>query len=104
MILEGHVIDDTRPIMKFYFDNELHWASSTDFWGASIPCLIKMCERAGFKHVELVSRYRDRVIIKAYNEINKKNDLKTPSDSSNVRKVTKLLALGLRTIASYIDR
>ena len=102
MILEGHVIDDERPVMKFYFDNELQASASTDYWGASIPCLTKMCRRAGFKHVELVSRYRDRAIIKAYNTVDS-TDIKTVSYLNYRRRMRKMIALGLRALASYVD-
>lgn len=102
MILEGHVIEDPRPVMKFYFEAELQGSAATDYWGASIPCLIKMCRRAGFKHAELVSRYRDRAIIKAYNKIDS-DRIKSASYVNYRTRISRLLALGLRAIASRIE-
>jgi tRNA (mo5U34)-methyltransferase len=103
MIMEGYVIEDTRSIMKFFFDYEVSTSSSTDFWGASVPCLIKMCKRAGFKHAELFSRYRDRAIIKAWNKIDSTKIRREDSYVNYKTRISRLLALGLRAVASRIE-
>lgn len=66
LIIEGHVIDDTRPVMYLYDPFELNPQDPSNYWGPSVPCLEKMLKRVGFKRVSLISRREDRALLQAW--------------------------------------
>jgi tRNA (mo5U34)-methyltransferase len=70
VVVEGHVINDPRPIMEFYKTNE-HDADPTCWWGPSVKCLVQMIESCGFSRIEHVGQVtvglgRDRVLFRVY--------------------------------------
>lgn len=63
LILEGYIIKTKKPIMIFYESNELS-NDPSNWWGASVECLRKMAKSCGFEKSELVSKYKDRALLK----------------------------------------
>jgi tRNA (mo5U34)-methyltransferase len=65
LVIEGHVVDDPRPVMYLYDPYELNPHDASNYWGPSIPCLEKMLRRSGFNRIRLVDRVNDRALLEA---------------------------------------
>lgn len=67
LILESHYDpydgDKKTPLAKFYGTKDL---DSTSWWGFNEVCLLAVLRSVGFKKTEILYRYADRIIIKAY--------------------------------------
>jgi len=59
-------VDDDNPVMYLFKPGELNPVDDTNVWGATTSCLIRMLEHVGFKRVEVLGRYHERAIFKAY--------------------------------------
>jgi len=66
LILSGIVTEDSRPVAYLYNPRELNPLDDTIWFGASVSCLIRMCERVGFKRIEYVSSFHERALLKAF--------------------------------------
>lgn len=70
MIFCGYVVEpkfcenEDKPLMYLFKPGELGYKDTTNVWGATLPCLKMMIERAGFEITE-TDRFFDRAIIKA---------------------------------------
>jgi len=53
------------PLAMFYENNEIH-NDPTTWWGLNEACLLAVLRTAGFQRIEILYRYADRIIIKAY--------------------------------------
>lgn len=59
-------IDDDKPVMYLFKPYELTPDDDTNVWGATTGCLIKMLELVGFQKVEVLGKFHERAIFKAY--------------------------------------
>ena len=59
-------IDDDKPVMYLFKPRELTPVDDTNVWGATTGCLKKMLELVGFKKVEVLGKWNERVMLKAY--------------------------------------
>lgn len=63
LIVEGYIIDNKEPIMRFYEKDELN-KDASNWWGASVECLIEMVRSCGFEKHDVYSIKNDRALIK----------------------------------------
>jgi len=67
MVLEGHFIKGDDPIGYFYNPRQLN-NDDTNYWGLTLPCIVRMATRAGFKKHEMVDTMGDRCLIRFFKE------------------------------------
>jgi len=69
LIMETHYDpyhgDKNTPLAVFYENAEIN-KDPTTFWGFNKACLLAALRSVGFKNPEVVYRYADRIILKAY--------------------------------------
>lgn len=68
LVIEGHVIDDPRPVMYLYDPYELNPRDSSNYWGPSIPCLERILRRVGFKKTKVYDKRAQRVLVQAWKQ------------------------------------
>jgi len=66
LAVEGHVVDDPRPIMYFYDGCELNAGDTSNWWGSSVSCLEKMLRRLGFRKTAFIDKKEDRALLPAW--------------------------------------
>ena len=66
LAIEGHVVDDPRPIMYFYDTFELNPGDASNWWGPSVSCLEKMLRRVGFRKIAVIDKKKDRALLQAW--------------------------------------
>lgn len=62
---EPYYSKDSQPVARFYGGIEVN-QDPTTWWGLSESCIINILKAVGFKKVEVVYRYADRIGVKAY--------------------------------------
>jgi tRNA (mo5U34)-methyltransferase len=69
LIMETHYDpyqgNKNTPLATFYENAEIN-NDPTTFWGLNKACLLAVLRSVGFKNPEIVHRYADRIILKAY--------------------------------------
>jgi tRNA (mo5U34)-methyltransferase len=57
VIVEGHYSEGNDPVMWLYEPYELNPHDPTNVWGPTLPCLDRMCRRAGFGDFRVMSKW-----------------------------------------------